>query len=175
MALPGLNRGWVLSSDADLFADEAATIAFTSETLSDASIMHMKTNFVSLVSLSFVNCTFGPATDFSDMPVLENAATITTIVASGATGLSPGDNGGVPASWAAATKVASIDVSGNGWTAAEVDAFLIGLNATVIAGMSSAAAACTLDISGNTARTAASDAAVTALQADSPAWTITTD
>ena len=172
MALP-TGRGWILSSD-EAKIEETTKLAFDSETLTDATIEDLRQKYTSLVSLELTGCTFNTAV-FEDLPVLENAATMTTITASGSTGLEPGDNDGVPVSWAAATKVAAIDVSDNGWTQTQVNAFLVALKAAVDAGMSSAAAACTLDISSNAVPSGAGATAVTALEGDTPAWTITAD
>ena len=172
MALP-TGRGWILSSD-EAKIEETTKLAFDSETLTDATIEDLCQKYTSLVSLELTGCTFNTAV-FEDLPVLENAATMTTITASGSTGLEPGDNDGVPVSWAAATKVAAIDVSDNGWTQTQVNAFLVALKAAVDAGMSSAAAACTLDISSNAVPSGAGATAVTALEGDTPAWTITAD
>lgn len=173
MALPTTGRGWVLSTD-ESFVENTTKLAFNEQTLTDGAIEDLSQKYTSLVSLELTGCTFNTAV-FEDLPVLENAATMTTITASGSTGLSPGDNDGVPVSWAAATKVAAIDVSDNGWTQAQVNAFLVALKAAVDAGMSSAAAACTLDISSNAVPSGAGATAVTALEADTPAWTITAD
>ena len=173
MALPTTGRGWVLSTD-EAFVESTTKLAFDSATLTDGAIEDLSQKYTSLVSLELTGCTFNTAT-FEDLPVLENATTMTTITASGSTGLEPGDNDGVPVSWAAATKVAAVDVSDNGWTQAQVNAFIVALKAAVDAGMSSAASACTLDISSNAAPSGAGATAVTALEGDSPAWTITSD
>lgn len=173
MALPTTGRGWVPSTD-EAQIESTTKLAFDSLTITDGTIEDLSQKYTSLVSLELTGCTFNTAA-FSDLPVLENAATLTTITASGSTGLDPGDTDGVPVTWAAATKVAAIDVSDNGWTQTQVNAFLVALKAAVDAGMSSAAAACTLDISSNAVPSGAGATAVTALEGDSPAWTITAD
>lgn len=149
-------------------------LAFDSATLTDGAIEDLSQKYTSLVSLELTGCTFNNA-DFEDLPVLENAAQMTTITASGSTGLSPGDNDGVPVSWAAATKIAAVDVSDNSWTQTQVNAFLVALDTAVQAGLGGAAAACTLDISSNAVPSGAGATAVTALEGYDPAWTITAD
>lgn len=173
MALPTTGRGWILSTD-EAQIESTSKLALDGLTLRDGTIEDISQKYTGLVSLELTGCTFDTA-NFEDLPVLENAATLTTITASGSTGLVPGDSDGILSTWSDATAVAAIDVSNNGWTVDQVDAFIIALNTTVIAGMSSAAAACTLDISSNAIPSAASSAARTALGADSPAWTLTID
>lgn len=132
-------------------------------------------DYDNLVEVIFDTCTFGAPADFEDMPVVGNATTLTTLTASTATNLDPGDNDGIPSTWSTAVNIAAIDVSGNGWSAAQVDAFIIALDTVVQAGLGGSAAACTLDISGNTAPTATSSSERSALAGYSPAWTLTTD
>ena len=138
MALPTTGRGWVLSTD-EAFVEGTTKLAFDSATLTDGAIEDLSQKYTSLVSLELTGCTFNNA-DFEDLPVLENAAQMTTITASGSTGLSPGDNDGVPVSWAAATKIAAVDVSDNSWTQTQVNAFLVALDTAVQAGLGGAAA-----------------------------------
>lgn len=174
MSLTDTGRGWVYSSNKS-FLEEANGLTLKSETLLDNHVRDLQQKFDTLESLILDTCTFSGEASFDDLPVAENAATLVTLTAKDCVNLTPGDSGGVKLAWQAATKVAAIDVSGNGWSQAQVNAFLVALKAAVDAGMSSAAAACTLDISGNAVPSGAGATAVTALAADSPAWTITAD
>lgn len=162
------------SSD-ESFVRQTQTIDFNAETLLDTHISDLKQKYKNLEKLDLTGCTFSGEATFEDLPVLENATTIKSITASGSTGLEPGANDGVPATWLAAVNIEAIDVSNNGWTAAQVDAFINALDAAVQAGLGGSAAACTLDISSNAVPTAASSAARSALAGYDPAWTLTVD
>lgn len=176
MALSETARGWInTTGEAKPFVTNTTKLAFDSQVIPDGALEDLNTDFASLVSLEFTGCTFGPSGTMEDMPVVENAATLTTLTVSGSTTLSPGDNGGVPVSWGAAEAIAAIDVSDNGWTQAQVNAFLVALNAARVAGLGTAAAACTLDISSNAVPSGAGATAVTALEGATPAWTVTAD
>lgn len=176
MALSETARGWInTTGDTKPFVTNTTKLAFDSVTISDGALEDLNTDFAGLVSLEFTGCTFGPSGTMDDMPVVENAATLTTLTVSGSTGLAPGSNGGVPVSWAAAEEIAAIDVSDNGWTQAQVNAFLVALDTAVQAGLGTGAAACTLDISSNAAPSGAGASAVTALEGYTPAWTVTSD
>ncbi len=173
MAYPDSNRGWLPSTN-ERFIRETEALEFDTQTILDTEIADLK-KYTGLVSLVLDTCTFDGDATFEDLPVLENAATITTITAKDSTGLEPGDNDGIPASWGACEEIAAIDVSGNGWSQAQVNAFLVALNTARIAGLGTSAAACTLDISGNAIPSGAGATAVTALEGASPAWTVTAD
>lgn len=174
MAYPDSNRGWVLSTD-ERFIRETESLEFDTQTITDPEISDLQSKYTNLVSLVLDTCTFDGNATFEDLPVLQNATTLTTLTAKDSTGLEPGANGGVPASWAAAEEIAAIDVSGNGWSQAQVNAFLVALDTAVQAGLGTSAAACTLDISSNAVPSGAGASAVTALSGYSPAWTITDD
>lgn len=173
MAYPDSDRGWLPSTN-ERFVRDTTALSFVSETMLDTEIADMK-KYTGLVSVVLDTCTFSGDATFEDLPVLENAATLTTLTAKGSTGLLPGDNDGVPASWGAAEEITAINVSGNSWTQAQVNAFLVALNTARIAGLGTSAAACTLDISSNAAPSGAGATAVTALEAATPAWTVTSD
>lgn len=175
MALKDVNRGWQYSSDGS-FARGASEIAFASVAVLDTHMRDIIRFFASLVEIKFDTCSFPGEASFEDIPVVENAASLKVIHMKSSTSLEPGSSSdGVPVAWGAATLVEDIDVSGNSWTAEQVDDFCIALDAAVQAGLGGAAAACTLDISGNTAPTATSATARANLAGYSPAWTLTTD
>ena len=172
MPLPE-DRGWVPVSNSKLYVGGSSKLAYANKSFTDGDMQGLNDLFPSgIVTLEFDTIEFsGLNTDFSSLPVLGSAATITTLTCKDSTNMS----GVIPATWAACTLLKTIDVSGNGWTEDEVDDFLNALWVAVQAGMTSGATSPVIDISGNTAPTAASAAAIAGLEGDTPAWTVTTD
>ena len=158
------------------FVREANEVSFKSDTILDTHFTDIISEYSNLEKLTFDTCTFPGETAFEDAPVAENAVTLTDIVIKSSVTLDPGaTSDGVPVAWATAVEIALIDVSGNSWTVAQVDAFINALDTAVIAGLGGSAAACVLTITGNSIPTAASATAVSNLEGYSPAWTVTVD
>lgn len=172
MALSG--RGWYPSADTKETVEKTTKLAFASQALDDGDLQALKQESESLVSLELTSCTFsGENPEIADLPVLENAASLVTLVCTGSATMNAGE---VPATWSAATELKTVTLTGNSWTGAEVGAFLVSFNAAVQAGLGENATSPVINVSSNAAPSGTGvAAAISALEGNSPAWTVTKD